>query len=807
MRTYHQNNIYFWRISTHSLQYTMSIEQSKETLIDQLEALKKENEQLRKELSILKNGSDSNSPIGFKEKYAVRILDSLPDMLTVFNQDEVGIEVVSNEETNHVGISNKDFKGMHMREIIPPEVYQTVHTNMCQAINTGTVSTAHHELDFNGEHHYYENRIFPLDEEYVLIMCRDITERVETQRQLEVFKSVLDKVSDSIIAVSEDGTLMYANKQFIEEYGVTQQMGTQKIYDLRVSMTTKEAWAERLQEIRESDGSFAYRANYVRQGEDKERVHQVSTFLIRENNQELIWFFTQDITDVIKKRDGLRELNLLLDGILNNIPVYLFVKDPEDDFRYLYWNKAFADHSGIPASKAIGHTDYEIFPEHGDAEKFRKDDLDLLHIHKRIEMQETYLSASGEARIVQTLKALVPMEGREPLLIGISWDITNLQNIEQELIKARIKAEQSDRLKSAFLANMSHEIRTPLNAIVGFSQLLPSAETSEEKKLYSGIINQNSDILLQLINDILDLSKIEAGTLEYIKRPMNLGEVCRTIYAVHKERIKEGVTLLLDNKEEDLLIEGDQNRIMQVITNFLTNASKFTYEGEIRFGFERMDQFIRVYVKDTGIGIEPEKVDHIFDRFVKLNSFAQGTGLGLSICRMIIEKVGGEIGVNSELGEGSTFYFTIPYEETGEFGDVFKTSMTESNEKAVNRVQPIKKILVAEDVESNFILLKNLIGKEYTLLWAKDGVEAIEMYKQYQPDLILMDVKMPRMDGLEATHIIRSYSKEIPIIALTAYAFETDKELAFEAGCNDFVTKPISERALRKALDKYSTIV
>ena len=198
-------------------------------------------------------------------------------------------------------------------------------------------------------------------------------------------------------------------------------------------------------------------------------------------------------------------------------------------------------------------------------------------------------------------------EENEVEIIGINYDITELKETEKELILARDKAEMMDRLKSAFLANMSHEIRTPLNAIVGFSQLLPSAETAEEKKLYSGIINQNSDILLQLINDILDLSKIEAGTLEYIKRPMNLGEVCRTIYTVHKERVKEGVTLVFDNEEEDLLMEGDQNRIMQVITNFLTNASKFTYEGEIRLGFGRMDKDIRVYVKDTGIGIEPER--------------------------------------------------------------------------------------------------------------------------------------------------------------------------------------------------------
>lgn len=779
----------------------MKSEQTIRVLEERLELLERENERLRKKLLALGLPDEEGEPISFKEKYAVKILNSLPDMLTVFNKDEIGIEVVSNEETNHVGISNKDFVGMRMCDMVPPEAYQNIHANMEKAIVTREVSAAHHHLAVDGQLHHYENRIFPLDEEYVLIMCRDITERIETQRLLTVFKSVLDKVSDSILAVSPDGTLMYANKQFIEEFGVTQKMGTQKIYDLPVTISTKEAWEFRLEQIRNNEGSFAYSASYVPSGQSRKKVHQVSTFLIKENNEELIWFFTQDITDVIRKQDELRELNLLLDGILNNIPVYLFVKDPENDLRYLYWNKAFADHSGIPASEVIGRTDYEIFPEHDDAEKFRKDDLELLKARKRIDMQETYLTPTGEARIVQTLKALVPMAGREPLLIGISWDITNLQNIEQELIKARLKAEQSDRLKSAFLANMSHEIRTPLNAIVGFSKLLPSAETLEDQELYSDIINQNSDILLQLINDILDLSKIEAGTLEYVKRPMNLGEACRTIYAVHKERVKEKVTLILDNPNDNLILKEDQNRIMQVITNFITNATKFTAEGEIRFGFKIEDNWVRIYVKDTGIGIEPDKVNRIFDRFVKLNAFAQGTGLGLSICQMIVGKIGGDIGVTSELGKGSTFYFTIPYGmEVREHPNYSALPDKEENYFSTSREKKIKKILIAEDVESNYVLLKNMIGKDYELIWAKDGFEAVEMYKQQTPDLILMDIKMPRMDGFEATHIIRTYSKEIPIVALTAYAFEADKEKAIEVGCTDFITKPVSEQSLLRVL-------
>ena len=779
----------------------MDCEHKLKIVEQELASLREENRLLKEKLSALEHGSDN---ISFKEKYAVKILDSLPDMLTVFNHEETGIEVVSNEETNHVGVSNETFKGMSMREMVPKEAYHNIHNNLLKVITTGRGSTAHHELDVDGTLHYYENRIFPLDEEYVLIMCRDISERVATQQNLEIFKRVLDKVSDSILAVSVDGTLVYANRQFIEEYGVKEELGTQKVYDLSVSLNTKEIFDKRVQEIRDNGGNFAYRAKYTRVGETKLRVHQVSAFMIQNQGEEMIWFFTQDITDVIKNRDELRELNYLMDAILNNIPVYLFVKDPEDDFRYLYWNKAFASHSKIPASKALGHTDFEVFPEHENAEKFHRDDLELIRTRERMEMQETYVTATGETRIVQTLKTLVPLEGRAPLIIGISWDITNMQNIEQELVQARIKAEQSDRLKTAFLANMSHEIRTPLNAIVGFSRLMTIADNAEDEKLYSDIINQNSEILLQLINDILDLAKIEAGTLEYIRYPMDLGELCRNVYEMHKDRVQTGVVLILDNKDTSLIINEDQNRIMQVVTNLITNAIKFTFKGEIRFGFEVREEYIDFYVKDTGMGISEEKIKMIFERFVKLNTFVQGTGLGLAICRVIVEKLGGEITAESKLNEGSTFRFTIPYKAGKKCPESEKaTKCPESGSTEPRKVLQRRTVLVAEDVDSNFLLLKTLLGKRCNLLWAKNGEDAVNQFKEHQPDLILMDIKMPHMDGLEATRLIRSYSKEVPIVALTAFAFEPDKDRAIEAGCDDCLTKPVSQNALEKVLDKY----
>lgn len=245
--------------------------------------------------------------------------------------------------------------------------------------------------------------------------------------------------------------------------------------------------------------------------------------------------------------------------------------------------------------------------------------------------------------------------------MGVNYDITAFKESEIALTAARDKAQTMDKLKSAFLANMSHEIRTPLNAIIGFSDLLAEAEDEEERRHFAEIVHENNELLLQLINDILDLSKMEAGIVEFTYSNVNVNNLCSDIVQVMRLKTKNRVDVLFDKHEPVCRIRTDKIRLTQVISNFFTNAIKFTSEGSITLGYEWMDdEHIRFMVKDTGVGISQENCAKVFDRFVKLNSFVQGTGLGLSICSSIIEQMDGEIGVTSDLGKGSCFWFTIP---------------------------------------------------------------------------------------------------------------------------------------------------
>ena len=376
-------------------------------------------EQLEKKVEDLSSMQSYPVQERFREKYSTRILDALPDMLTVFDHDANIIELASSPSTNHVeGINADNITHSNVKDILPPEAYESVRQNMDRVILTGESSTSRHDLMLDGILHHYENRIFPLDNEYLLCMCRDISEQ---------------------------------------------------------------------------------------------------------------------------------------------------------------WN----------------------------AEQTNKKQ-------------------------------------------------------QKELEAARIKAEESDRLKSAFLANMSHGIRTPLNAIVGFSKLVIDAECTNEKEQYAEIIERNSEILLNLFNDILELSSLEADSLSFNIRPIKLIDICLQLEQQFCYKVKNGTKLILDDVDTELYVSGDWNRIIQIISNLLSNAAKFTPKGEIHFGYREKEDFVEFYVKDSGIGIPAERVATIFQRFVKINDFVQGTGLGLTLCRMLVEKMGGRIWLRSQEGKGSRFYFTLP---------------------------------------------------------------------------------------------------------------------------------------------------
>ncbi len=392
--------------------------------------------------------------------------------------------------------------------------------------------------------------------------------------------------------------------------------------------------------------------------------------------------------------------------------------------------------------------------------------------------------------------------GRVIRYTGIEFNNTEVETMILELKDLKEKAELSDRLKSAFLANMSHEIRTPLNAIVGFSELMVDSNDPEEKAEYMNIIHSNNELLLRLINDILDLSKIESGILERKREKFNLSKVCDELYMMIQPKITSpAIEFSLNNPHPECCVYLDRNRLKQVWMNFLTNAVKYTESGYIKMGFSLGNGGIKIFVEDTGVGIPVELQSKVFERFQKLNEFTQGTGLGLAISRAIIEAAGGEVGFTSVPGSGSTFWAWIPCDV--EIQGVVNADISSENQRSsfdkLNEKE--MRILVAEDNDSNYLLLKYIL-KNYNLTRVKNGADAVRKVRDEKFDLVFMDMKMPVMGGLEATRKIREFDAEIPIIALTANAFDSDRVSAMDAGCNAFLTKPLKKDQLLEIFSK-----
>ncbi|MCU4174496.1 ATP-binding protein [Carboxylicivirga sp. N1Y90] len=419
--------------------------------------------------------------------------------------------------------------------------------------------------------------------------------------------------------------------------------------------------------------------------------------------------------------------------------------------------------------------------------------------------------------LIINLLTLMPLNS---LLKGMLFSLQKEQRFRkllrrehENLSLAKRKAEESDRLKTSFLSNMSHEIRTPMNAILGFSNLLSHPEIeSNEKEEFVNLIKINGKNLLTLVEDIIDISKLDSGQLQIKNAPCPLHDVMTDVYDSFAEDIKRrglfNLKLYLKEgvSDESALILTDEHRLRQILVNLIGNAVKFTERGFVEFGYtQEDDQFLQFYVKDTGIGLPHGKENEIFERFSKFNNDKQrlygGTGIGLSIAKHLVNLMGGEIWVESEPLVGTVFYFTLPYHRLA------KQALAEEEKQA-----PVKDFnwegktfLVAEDEEDNFRYIEVALAlSNASLIWARDGQEAVDVFKKVSNiDLVLMDIKMPLMDGYTATREIKNISKGVPVIAQTAYALSEEKEKSREAGCDDYIAKPIGYEDLLTTINRF----
>lgn len=394
------------------------------------------------------------------------------------------------------------------------------------------------------------------------------------------------------------------------------------------------------------------------------------------------------------------------------------------------------------------------------------------------------------------------------IMLSIAPDVTQRKRVQNELIVAKEKAEESERLKTAFLANMSHEIRTPLNGILGFTNLLTdSGDLSlENKREFSAIVNKSAENLLKIIDDILDISKLETDQTKIEKKLFDVGTTLSTLHSLFQRKMddsgKSGVKLILEKPSVQVSLNTDENRLMQIFSNLIDNALRFTAKGTVTFGISAIiDNKVDFFVADTGIGIPKEKQEIIFNRFIQADNGSSrsygGTGLGLAIAKKLLEIMGSEITLESEPGHGACFRFQIPYHSLN------KAEVKLSTQKPNNLKFDISKILIVEDDAVSRIYFEQIFANHSArLIFAKNGKEALHYFEIHNPDVILMDIGLPDIDGLEIVRIIRKTNKKVKIIAQTAFVMADDKQKALAAGCNDFITKPLKADLLFKKLNQ-----
>ncbi len=736
--------------------------------------------------------------------------NSITDFITVISIDHIILEI------NQAGC---DSIGLPREKIIGRKCHDLVHQSNSPILGcpcSKGFTTGKMEVNEIFEHgRYYLATAWPIFDENKNIFAfshsvKDITEQKLTELALieneKKYRGLFEANRDGIgiFYVMPDGSL----SEFIETNEATalmlgyskSELKTMKASDLEIDIN-EEKMGKRIFELQTN--GFSNFETSLRHKNGSIILAEMTVLMINYENKPALMNITKDITEHKKAEELVKQEKLFSDMLIESLPGIFYMFD--SNFTPLRWNLNKAELLGLTNEEMKTHNTLDFIAERDKekvVESFKKaftegESQEVVHIIRHDGKEFAYHL---------TGKRLDTAKG--PMLLGVGIDVNERVKAQEELIIALAKAEESDKLKTAFLQNMSHEIRTPLNGIIGFSRLLHDEDISKDEILeYTEVIHQSGNRLIEIVNNVLDISKIETGQIVINTKPFSINSLITDLYSFFSPIVvAKNIGLNYHKPMEDThsLINSDEDKINQIFTNLISNAIKFTSEGNIDFGYELKNGTIEFFVKDTGIGIPEDMNKRIFERFAQVNLSItrgyEGAGIGLAICKGLIEKLGGKIWFESQFNQGTTFYFDLPYVQPQQVKQ--DDTLRFHNLQKMNKT----KILIVEDDFTSYIYLSKVLKNDkFLLVRVENGSQAVELVKNSPDiDLVLMDIRMPIMNGFEATIQIKNIRPELPIIAQTAYAFTEEKEKILAIGCDDYLSKPINHETLLKLIEKYA---